>query len=138
MLLELVFNQSDRQFCPIYRDIDFFQDKRQRADVVFVSVCNHNPAHLVLVFFEIGRIRDDKVNPRHIVVREGDPTVDNENVVPILEYRHVFANFVQATQRYNFQFLFSWHVIKPPFLIIFRPFMSKKCFLCLQIIHSIH
>ena len=72
-----------------------------------VAVGNDNTTHHVPFIIQIGKIGDDKIDPQHIILGEHQAGIDNHNVVVIFEYGHIFADFPQATQGDNPQFLFT-------------------------------
>ena len=67
-------------------------------------------AQLVLVGLDIGHIGDDQIDPEHVVLREGQPAVDDDHVRPVLEHRDVLSDAVDAAERDHaqlFGFLFG-------------------------------
>ena len=101
MFFQLALNQSQRQLCSIDRNIDFLQEIRQTANVVFMSVRQHDATHLVPICFYIGEIRNDNINARHITVWKRQTAVQNEHIVAAFKHGHILSDFVQAAQRNN-------------------------------------
>ena len=103
MLLELVLHQRQRQ----PRSIDGRRQRLEhigsRADVILVPVGDDIPAELGNVLFQIGCVGNNQVNARHILPGEYGADVHHDDVIPIFKYRHVFAYFAKAAQRYNAQ-----------------------------------
>ena len=49
----------------------------------------------------------NKINAKHIIVRKHKPAIDHNNIVSETNYCHILANFPQAAQGNNLQFLFG-------------------------------
>ena len=75
MLLQLIFDKTDGQACRIDRHVEFFEQVRQAADVVLMSVGDKQTLDAVLVFQHIGKIGDDQIDAEHIGVGEHKPAV---------------------------------------------------------------
>ena len=84
----------------IDRRVAFAQNIRDSADVVLMAVRDDIAAQLVDVALEVGRIRDDEVYAEHVVVRERDAAVDDD------DHSHVLADLVETAERYDLQFFF--------------------------------
>jgi hypothetical protein len=74
------------------------------ANVVFVSVGDHNAAHLIPLAQQVVEIRDDVIDSQHIVVGEHNPGVDDQDIVAVFIGHHILAYFPQAPQRDDSQF----------------------------------
>ena len=61
-----------------------------------MAMCDHNPTDFIDLIHEITKIWDDVINTQHIVFREHDPSIDNEDVLPILDGHHVLSDFSQS------------------------------------------
>ena len=70
MLLQLILNKSHGQPGRIYRHIDILKHIGQRPDMILVPVSDHKALHLAYIILQIGDIRNDQVNPQHIVLRK--------------------------------------------------------------------
>ena len=75
------------------------QDVRQAADVVLVGVSDEERPDVGAVLLEIGDIRHDEVDPEHLLVREHQPAVDDDDVVAVLEDVHVLADLAHPAER---------------------------------------
>ena len=74
--------------------------------MVFVTMRNDDSPHLIPVFNQIAHIRDDEVNAKHIVVRERQSGVNYDDVISVLDYGHILADFAQAAQWNDHQLFF--------------------------------
>ncbi len=66
--------------------------------MIFMSVGNDNSADFLSVFHDIGKIRDDKVNAEHILLREHQPSIHDDHIVRKFKYRRVEADLLNATK----------------------------------------
>ena len=64
--------------------------------MVLVTVGKDNAPKLFLVLDNVGKIGDNKVNAKHIVVREGKTAVNDEHIVAALVKIHILADFVKS------------------------------------------
>ena len=69
--------------------------------MVLVPMGNHNASNLFLILFQIGKIRNNQVNPQHISIRESHAAVDNQNILAIFINSQVLSDLIQTTQRNN-------------------------------------
>ena len=80
VLVELRVDQPEREpRRPDLVDPHLAQQVRQRADVVLVPVREHDGAHLAPV--EVAEVGQDEVDAEVLVAREGEPGVDDEDLV---------------------------------------------------------
>ncbi len=112
-LHKLTLDQRNRQSCSIYWNIDLLQHIGQCADMVLMSMCNNKSLNLMHMGFKIRYIWDDQVNAQHIVRRERETAVNNDNAFFRLDRRNVHANLIQTTQRDNFYTSVIFHFYRP-------------------------
>jgi len=53
MLLELGLDQAEREPCPVHRDVELFQNVWQPAYVVFMTVAEEDPEHILASIEEV-------------------------------------------------------------------------------------
>ena len=106
VLGELGLDDAAGQTGRIDRRVAFAQNIRDSADVVLMAVRDDVAAQLVDVALEVGRIRDDEVYAEHVVVRERDAAVDDDDIPAVLVDGHVLADLVETAERYDLQFFF--------------------------------
>ena len=104
VLGELGLDDAAGQTGRIDRRVAFAQNIRDSADVVLMAVRDDVAAQLVDVALEVGRIRDDEVYAEHVVVRERDAAVDDDDISAVLDHGHVLADLVETAQGDDFQF----------------------------------
>ena len=83
----------------IDRGVHHIKDMVNGAGMVFVSVGDNDAADVLMLILEISvEIRDDVINPEHIIFRKHDARVDNQNFMIILDDHHIFSDFSQAPE----------------------------------------
>ena len=100
-LSELYGNKAMCQARGIDWDIKLGQHERECADVVFVTMRDENGADSGPVFDKVSYVGDAEINARHILFREEQPGVDDDDVVIELQRHHVLADFAQAAEGYD-------------------------------------
>ena len=99
VLLELVLDKTNRQLGCVDRHIEFFEQVRQTADVVLVTVGDEQALDAVPVLEHIGEVRDDQIDAEHIGIREHKAAVNEDHVALALIQRNVLADLAEAAQR---------------------------------------
>src|SRR5215472_16046568 len=107
-LVELVFDVSQGELCAIDRDVEFGENPGQRADMVFVAVCEDDAAHALAVFDEVGNVRNDDVDAEKFGLGEHEAGVDDDDVVTPAEGHAVHSELAKAAERNDVK-LSSWH-----------------------------
>ena len=91
--------QSERQPRAVDGDVQLFQRERQAADVVFVAVREEDPEHLTAAVQQVGDVRQDEVDAKHVLLREHEPGVDHDNLALPLQRPHIDADLAEAAER---------------------------------------
>ena len=65
--------------------------------MVFVAVGDENGSDTVPVFPKVSEVRDGEIDPGHVLFREQNASVDDDDVVVELQHHHVSANLAQPT-----------------------------------------
>ncbi len=99
MFLEFVLDEADGQPGGVDRHVEFFEQVRQAADVVLVSVGDEQALDAVLVLQHVGEVRDDQIDAEHIGIREDEAAVDEDHIALALIQGNVLADFTQTAQR---------------------------------------
>ena len=73
------------------------------ADMVHVTVGQHDPAQQLLVFNDVIKIGQHQIDAVQVVFGEHDPAIDNDHVAAVLQQGHVLADFAQAADRNDLQ-----------------------------------
>ena len=99
VLTKLRFDECQCQFRTIDWDVFAeFQQVRNTADMVFVTVGEDHADNVVHAVFNPREVRENQVNTRLGFFREKNATVDNEEFGVELQHVHVAAHFTQATK----------------------------------------
>ncbi|MNW19877.1 hypothetical protein D3C71_2200450 [compost metagenome] len=58
---------------------------------------SHNErSDFILIFQQIGDIGHNKVNTRQVLIRKLGATIDNDNILIVLDEIHVFPDFINT------------------------------------------
>ena len=99
MFLEFSGNQAgSERSCPQRREIQLGKDVGKGADVVFVPVGEDDASYSVQPGREVRDIRDNQVDPEHLVLRKHYPAVDDDNIVIVFDDQHVPADFTKSAK----------------------------------------
>lgn len=94
---EFAFDEAAGETCGVDRGVHFAKQVGKGPDVVFVSVGDEDGFDLVFVFDEVGKVRDDDVDPEHVFFWECHACIDYDNFVAVTEYSHVLPDFSKAS-----------------------------------------
>ena len=101
---EFFADHAQRQRGSIDREGQLFEDERQSADVVFVSVRDADRFDFIAVFQQVRDVGYNQVNPRLLLVGEHDAAVHHNNRVVVLEGQHILADVTAAAERKDQKF----------------------------------
>ena len=100
VLLDLVAEQAAGQGRGVDRHArELRQDVRQRADVVLVGMGDEERLDVGAALLEIGDVGDDEVDAEHLLVREHQAAVDDDDLVAVFEDVHVLADLAHPAER---------------------------------------
>ena len=94
-----LFHERQREARSVQRNIQIAKNVRQRADVIFMAVRQHNRANLRPVLLEVGNVRNDQVDAQKLGLREHHARVDDDDVVAEPQHHHVHAEFTEPPER---------------------------------------
>src|SRR4030081_2512298 len=98
MLVELVFDVCERELGAPDRDVQFGENPRQRADVIFVTVSEDDSSNSLTIFDEIGNIRYNDVDAQQLGLREHQAGIDDDDVIPPADSHAVHTELAQAPE----------------------------------------
>ena len=87
-----------------------------------MPVRDEDAAHLLPVLHEVTDVGNDQIDPRQFVIREGEPRVDDDDVVAALYGGHVFPDLADAAQKNHLYGVFA--LFRPAFFL-FRPLFGN-------------
>ena len=94
---EFTFDEAAGEACGVDWGVHFAKQVGKGPDVIFVSVGDEDGFDLVFVFDEVGKVRDDDVDPEHVFFWECHACIDYDNFVAVTEYSHVLPDFSKAS-----------------------------------------
>src|SRR5450755_1443276 len=107
MFLEFDINQALCQARRIDgREIQHWQNVRQSANVIFMTVSNEDTAYTRLLVCKIARIGNNQVDTKHFIIGEHHPGINNDNVVTVLNDQHILSDLSQTSEREKSNFFY--------------------------------
>ena len=104
VLVEFVFDVSERELGAPDRDVKFGEHPGECADVVFVAVSEDDSANALAVFGEIRNVGNDDVDAEEFGFGEHESGVDDDDVVSPADGHAVHAEFAEAPEGNDLQF----------------------------------
>jgi len=99
VLFHAPLHQRQGESSAVNRDIDFSQEIRHCADVVFMPVRQDEGPDLRLVFFQEGQVGHHQVDAQQFGVREHHAGVDHDDFIAVANRGHVHAELADSAQR---------------------------------------
>src|ERR1700719_5042417 len=99
VLLQLGLDQAEGQPRPVDRNVQLLQRKGQPADVVLMTVGQEDADDLATGREQVGDVGEDKVDAEHVLLREHEARVDDDDLVLPLQHPHVDAARAEAAER---------------------------------------
>jgi len=127
---KLLLDNTHGKLCGIDWKIHLPQYIRQCSDMVFMSMGNDESLNLLDIVFQISDIRNHKIDSQHVVFRECQSAVHDNNTVFIFEGSDVHSDFFQSSERNDTQFS----------IVFFFQIYTSTCFSVLFCLsrHSLH
>ena len=72
------------------------QEKRNTADMVFMTMSDNHCLDLLLVLDQVGIIGNDVINAEQAFFREQNAAVDNDDFIIVFDAVHVLANLAES------------------------------------------
>src|SRR5260370_39707948 len=108
VFVKLIFDVGQRELGRPNRNIQFAENPRQSADVIFVAVRQDDAAHIFTIFEQVGNVRDNDVDAQQLGFAEHQAGVDHDDDVAEADVHAVHTELAQPAQRNNMPFA-SWH-----------------------------
>ncbi len=99
VLAQLLGHQCLRQWRRVDRDAGGFEQVGQRADVVLVTVREDDGAEAVALGERVGKVGNDVVDSRQLVVGKHEAAIDGDHVIATLDEHHVQPDLAEAAER---------------------------------------
>ena len=105
VLFELAFDVGQRELGGVDGNLELAEDPGQSADVVFVAMGEDDGADVLPVLGEVGDVGHDDVDAEQLRFREHEAGVDDDDVVFPANCEAVHAEFAEAAEGDDFQFI---------------------------------
>ena len=99
---QFVLNERHGQCGCIDRNIDITDHKRQRTDMILMTVRDDKTFYTFYIFFQIRDIRNDKINSEHVILGKGQSAIDNDNRITVFKRGDVHADCLQPSEGNDF------------------------------------
>ncbi len=100
-LLEPSLEDAECQRRAVNRHVNLAQYIGQGANVILVAMRQYDALDTLAVLQKVRDIRNDKIDAEHVLRREHEPRIDDENIVAKAQHRHVLPNLAKAAQGDN-------------------------------------
>ena len=98
-LLDAGAGQAERERRAVDREGDVAQQEGDAAGVVLVTVGQDQADHRVRPLAQIGEVREDEVDARHVGLREHDPAVDEQDPPLDLEREAIATDLTETAEK---------------------------------------
>jgi hypothetical protein len=104
VLFQFFFRQRKRKTRGVNRKIEFFQQKRQRADMVFVPVREDQSGQFAAIFFQKIEIGNGNVHSVRRLFGKSHPGVNDNHFVAAANAHTIHPEFADAAERDDLYF----------------------------------
>ena len=98
MLFQLVADQRKSQFGGVDRCIYFLQYIWKRTNMILMTMGDHKSFHLGNILFQVGNIRNYKIDSRHVIFRKSESAIYYYYTIFILKSCNIHSNLLQTTK----------------------------------------
>ena len=71
--------------------------------MVLMTVSQYDSPYFMLVFFKIGKVRDDRINARHLVIGKSETAVNYEHIIGTFVNIYVFPYLIKTAKGKKFK-----------------------------------
>ena len=96
IFLELAFEELQGEGVAVDRQFHLFEQMRQGPDMVFMAVRQEDPLEPVSVVDNVGKFRDDLVDPGYVVTRKHQSGIDQDCTLAGFKHRGIQSEFPDA------------------------------------------
>ncbi len=102
VLLQLRLDERQRQRRAVHRAVHVRHDVGHRADVIFVTVCQHQSGDRASLL-QVRHVRDDPIDAQQFRVGKHHARVDDDRRLVPAEREHVHAELAESAKRHYFK-----------------------------------
>src|SRR6266496_18940 len=103
MLIKFAFRQTQREMRCVNRNVELFQDVRQRAQMIFMAVGEDNGRDLVPILFKYIKIRNGDIDAVDTLFGKAHAGIDDDHLVAKAQQRAIHPKLADAAERDNFE-----------------------------------
>ena len=101
LFFQFQLNKRSGQRRGVNGAIHFFQQMCHRADMVLMPMCQNEPPDFFRICFQITDVGVNHIHPVHTLPRKSHSRVHDNDVISVLEHRHVLSDLAKAAQWNN-------------------------------------
>jgi len=98
MLIKLAFRQRQREMRSVDRNIELFQNVRQRAQMIFMTVREHDRRDLFAVLFKDFEIGNANINAIDALFGKAHARIDDNHLVAKAQERAIHPKLANAAE----------------------------------------
>ena len=102
VLIKLAFRQAQREARSVNRNIEFFQDVRQRAEMIFVPVREDDRGDLFAILFEDLEIRNADIDAIDALFGKAHAGIDDDHLVAKTQQRAIHPKLADTAEGDDF------------------------------------
>ena len=102
MLLKLALRQRQREVRRVDRHIESLQNVRQRAQMIFVTVREHDGGDLFVILFEDFEVRNANIDAIDALFGKAHARIDNNHLVAKTQQRAIHPKLANTAEGNDF------------------------------------
>ncbi len=103
VFFEAAFHQGECEVGAVDGDIELAEEKRNGADVIFMSVGQDEGTDVFAMLLQVGEIRRNNVHSKEFRVGEHHSRVDYDDVVTVADRHRVHPELAESAERDDLQ-----------------------------------
>src|SRR5215469_2867001 len=104
VLFQFVLDIGQGEFGGIHRYIQFAQQVRKPANMIFVTVSDHYAANVLAIFDQVSEVRNNDIDAQQFGFGEHQAGIDDDDVVGPAHGHAVHAELAKASKRNDVEF----------------------------------
>src|SRR5712692_7959491 len=99
MLIEFAFRESGREMRSVNRNVELLEYIRQRAQVVFVTMCENYCRDVVAILFEKIKVRNGDINAVRSLFGKAHAGVEDQHLVAVTHDHTIHPKLADTAER---------------------------------------
>src|SRR6185437_5777822 len=103
VFFEFAFRETGSEMRTVNRDVETFEEVRQRAEMIFVTVREDDGGDRVAIFVEKIEIRDRNVDAVSRFLGKAHPGVENQHLVAVAHSHAIHSKLADTAEWYDLE-----------------------------------